>query len=369
MNELSSLANACIATTGNLHVVSAYIHIVPVILFIPLAFIVYARSYKSLPARIFLSFILAFSIWMLGDLATWNSTNPHLIYATWAFLDYVEIVFFTLGLYLIITLIRQKKLSISKELLLIAPTIIPLVFVIMGKSVVGFDYFACEALNNPFLTLYKFWLEIGILLFALIYIVRSSLTKQVIANKKGIFTVVTSLFLFLIIFGLTEYLASSLRDYTIHLYSLFILPVFLLTIIYAVFELRAFGFRVPGTPYLVIALIALIGGQLFLIESSSDQLIALLGLTFFTGLTLIFASLRRASSEQESLEVSATVVDPWASSTPETTSGPQSDKRSKILFSVLFILILLSATHLYWRSYVESDFIIEESELIEEVYE
>ena len=112
-----------------------------------------------------------------------------------------------------------------------------------------------------------------------------------------------SMFLFLSIFGITEYLASATGYYEMNLYSLFLLPVFLVAIIYSVFELDIFNIRILGTHYLVIGLIILMGGQLFFITNTTNKLLTILTIALLAVLSIIlFRNLKKESDQRVHIE-------------------------------------------------------------------
>nr|MBP9803228.1 HAMP domain-containing histidine kinase [Candidatus Paceibacterota bacterium] len=85
--------------------------------------------------------------------------------------------------------------------------------------------------------------------------------------------------------------------------SLFILPVFLLAIIYAVFELDIFKFKMIGTHYMVIGLVIFVLGQLFFVRNTGSLIMTLITLLFAVGISiLIFANYRRESLQRVKIE-------------------------------------------------------------------
>ncbi|HCY26527.1 TPA: hypothetical protein DIC38_02510, partial [Candidatus Nomurabacteria bacterium] len=83
----------------------------------------------------------------------------------WAPIDYVEIVFYLLGVYFVIVLNKGQDIKIFYKILLFLLALIPASITIIQKSLIGFDYPVCEALNNNFLLNYRFYLELASLLF------------------------------------------------------------------------------------------------------------------------------------------------------------------------------------------------------------
>jgi signal transduction histidine kinase len=300
---MDTVLNTCYETTQSLRVIANYSHVIPVVLSVALGLFVLIKAKSSLLSRIFLSFIFAFSAWLIGDLIIWGSNDYHLIYAIWSVLVHFEVIFFVLALYFVAVFIQRRDLPLPAKVLLLGLTLIPFVVTILGKSVTGFDQSVCEAINNTFLDTYKVVIEGGILGIIFLQLFRPFLSKTPWSTKRIDFIVFGSIFLFLATFGITEYLASITGIYEINLYSLFVLPVFLLGITYAIFELDIFHFHLLGTHYLVFGLTALIAGQLFFTATTSDRLLTITTLIFCVGLSIIlFRNLKRETDQRIRIE-------------------------------------------------------------------
>ncbi|MEJ0001920.1 MAG: HAMP domain-containing sensor histidine kinase [bacterium] len=279
-----------------------YSHIIPIVLSLILGCLVFFKS-KNLFSRLFLAFIVVFSLWLIGDLITWTATNYRLIYTVWSFLDYLEIVFYILGLYFATVFIRKSDISALLKIAFFALTVPALYMTVTKQSVLGFNQPMCEAFNNDFLGYYKLALESLILIVMAIYMLVPFLKKLTTKAKAADLIVLGSMFLFLATFGVTEYLASTTGYYEMNLYSLFLLPIFLIAIIYSVFELDIFNFKIIGTHYLVIGLMVLIAGQLFFISSETDRLLTILTIVITLGLSVIlFRNLKKESDQRVRIE-------------------------------------------------------------------
>jgi signal transduction histidine kinase len=122
-------------------------------------------------------------------------------------------------------------------------------------------------------------------------------------KRKSRIILIGSMFIFLLIFAGTEYLASSTGYYEINLYSLFLLPIFLIVVIYSVFELDIFNFKILSTHYLVVGLIVLMGGQLFFVSGEIDRWLTVITVIITLGLSLIlFKNLKKESDQRVHIE-------------------------------------------------------------------
>ncbi len=284
-------------------VLASYSHLIPVILSLFLAILVFIKAKYNLFSKIFLVFVIAFSLWLVGDFIVWTSNNYYLIYASWAPLDFIEIIFYILGLYFVLVFVQQEDISIFKKSLLALLALPAFVIVITKSSILGFNHQACEAISNDSLSTYKLIVE-GVLLIVMLYYMIIPFVKKLTSQKKKTHLImIGSMFLFLSIFAVTEYIASTTGYYEINLYSLFLLPIFLFVIIYAVFELDIFNFQMLGTQYLVVGLVVLVVGQLFFVNGTVDQLLTILTVVVTVGLSiLLYRNLKKESDQRVRIE-------------------------------------------------------------------
>jgi signal transduction histidine kinase len=282
--------------TNNISTLAYYSHLIPIFFSLFTSFLVFFKSKSNVLSKIFLAFSLVFSVWLLGDLITWVSTNYYLIYASWSILVYVEILFFTLGLYFILTFIQGKDVSFFVKLFLFTITLVPFALTVSLKSVTGFDYPVCEAFNNNFLDQYKLYTEIFILVAMISSIVISFIKKNILHNKKTNIIVIGSMFLFLAVFGIAEYIAATTGFYELHLYSLFIIPLFLIAITYSIFRLDVFNLKIVSTYFLVFGFLILTGAQLLFITNTTNRILTLVTL----GLSIVFSFMLFKNLKSES---------------------------------------------------------------------
>ena len=102
--------------SANQVILAKYSHIIPIALSLFLAFFVFFKAKFNLFSKIFLFFVIVFSIWLIGDLITWSSYNYSLTYSAWSVLGFVEIIFYTLGLYFVLVFTSGKDISIFKKI-------------------------------------------------------------------------------------------------------------------------------------------------------------------------------------------------------------------------------------------------------------
>ena len=299
MTDINTIINTCYETTNSLRVIANYSHLIPVILSLILGIFIFIKSKFNFFSKIFLAFVATFSLWLLGDWIVWTSNNYNVVYATWSFLLYLEIIFFLLGLYFTIVFVRKSDIPFVFKTILFLLTIPVFLLTINQESVLGFNHSVCEAFNNNFLDIYKLVFEAIILCIILIYAINPFFRK--LSRKEIIpkLVVLGSMFLFLTTFGITEYLAAMTGYYEINLYSLFLLPIFLIAIIYSVFELDIFNVKILGSHYLVVGLIVLMAGQLFFITDTTNRLLTIIAILMAGGLSVVlFRNIKKESDQR-----------------------------------------------------------------------
>ncbi|MDD5721206.1 MAG: ATP-binding protein [Candidatus Pacebacteria bacterium] len=303
INFANTIVNTCFLTRGDSGTIAYYSHVIPIVLSLILGTFVFIKTKFNLFSKVFLAFIIVFSLWLIGDVVLWTQNNYFLQYASWAPLDYLEIVFYVLGFYFALIFVKKSDISILWKIFLFVLTLPTLFLTIIKQSLTGFYYPVCEALSNNFISEYKLAVEVILLLIIFIYAIIPFFKKFSREEKKADLIVLGSMFLFLSIFGVTEYLASTTGYYEMNLYSLFLLPVFLIAIIYSVFELDIFKVHILGTYYLVVGLIILMGGQLFFITSTTNRLLTILTIVLLALLSLIlFRNLKKESDQRIQIE-------------------------------------------------------------------
>jgi signal transduction histidine kinase len=279
--------NTCFETTNIYHTIAWYSHLVPVALALFLSVYALIKTKFSKLSIAFLAFTAGFSLWLIGDIVTWTSQNYGLVYFTWSWLDFVNIVFFSCGAYFFGVLAREK-ITLWEKLILLGITIPALVITVTGQSLIDFYQPVCEATENELLTNYKIiaeWIAVALIILSYVINWRRKGDRKLIAST----VVAGAILFFFAVFSLTEHVATVTNVYEINLYGLFVLPLFLIAIVFAITNLGVFEFRLLGTQILSYALMIMVGSQfLFLqdITESTLSLITLLVAGIFSALLL-----------------------------------------------------------------------------------
>jgi signal transduction histidine kinase len=285
--------NTCWETTNAYHTIAYYSHIVPILIAVFLGLFAYIKSKGSSISLAFASFTFSFSLWLAGDLVDWVSSDYTWVYFTWSWLDLVNVVFFIFGSYFFTLLARDRVSQIEKGLLVLL-ALPAFVITASGYSVTEFTQSVCEAVNNSLLTQYKLVVEGLLVLWMLTSLVRVW-KSSTIAKRVQLGVILLAILLFFTTFASTEYFSSITGIYEINLYSLFVLPVFLIVMVFAVTNLGLFNFRFLGTQILSYVLILMTGSQLLFVQDTTHTTLAVITLA----ISMIFGILLLQNSQKE----------------------------------------------------------------------
>lgn len=301
--------NTCFETTKDYRTIAFYSHLIPVFITVIVSAFVLIKSKFSLASKTFCLFAAFFCLWLLGDVITWTSSNYNLIAFIWSPLDYINIIFFLLGAYFLIVIANEKDISWLAKVAFFIISLPSWWITITNQSISVLNQPVCEALNNEFQTQYKLWVEILVIAFIMFYAFFKG-RKSEKRKRTQIVIVSFALVLFFSIFSVTEYISSQTGIYEINLYSLFILPLFLLIIIYSITNLEIFKVRLIGSQLLAYLLIIMVGSQFFFLQNTTDR--ALTVTTFIVSLgfgILLIRSGRREAEAREKVEKLATELE------------------------------------------------------------
>ncbi len=297
------IINTCFETTKDYHSIAFYSHLVPIFISLVLIFFTIGKSKVSYITKIFSVFVGLFCLWLIGDLILWTSTNYNLVNFSWAPLDYINVLFYLFGAYFFIVVTIKKDLNIFYKSIILILSLPAFYITISGGSIVYFDQSVCESINNNFLTKYKLFIEF-LSIVTIILVGIFNFKKEIKENKKKILIIGLSIILFFSVFSITEYISSITGVYETNLYSLFILPIFLIGIIYSIINLKVFDFKVFGTQLIVYLLFILIASQFIFIKVLINMV-----LTGFTLILIVFFgnilinSVKREIKQKEEMEI------------------------------------------------------------------
>ncbi len=297
--EIINTCSTIAASLGNIRTIAYYAHLVPVAILVFIGLFVLLKSHFGEKAKIFSLFILFFSVWLVSDLIIWVSNNYYAIMFFWSYLDYIAILLFLCGVYFFTRLTTGRQVSHWFTILLFSLTLPAFYLTIMGQGIGDFVHSVCEAEGNDILNNYKLFIQL--FSFAAILVVGiNELYKGRIKRRQIVFFG-GPLLLFLTVFGLTEYFSSATGIYEINLYSLFVLPIFLIATIFAITNLHIFNVRLITTQLLAYILVILLGSQFLFLKDSTAITLSLVtfALSVILGFVLLKNVLVQAKQRQQ----------------------------------------------------------------------
>jgi signal transduction histidine kinase len=313
-NLLSAVQNFCQWDTSSFLIISKnvfdpliyYSHIVPVLLSLPVAFIILRSDFSNKVNRYLFSSILLFAAWSFSDLVLWASEKPQVIMFFWSLLNllepliYVTLFFFT---YLYVkrknppTLLIHSLFFLSMPIFLFLPT---------KLHILSFDLTNCfrEVIEGP-LVFYIYLFEIVIVCMFFILLIQSLTEKKLHAGERlaNILCILGAI-LFLGTFSSGNILASLGGSWTgAAQYGLFGMPIMICFLAYMIVRYQALKVHLVSAEFLIGILTVLILGIAFIQDLKTVHSIALitLALTIVIGFLLI-KSLRKEIELREQIE-------------------------------------------------------------------
>ncbi len=298
--------NTCLATTAEVRTLALYSHIIPALATMILGLFVLANAQSRLKANAFFLFTATFSIWLIADLINWNTNSYALLAATWAPLDYINIVFFLLLFYFVYIDLHPTPMHPGLGWLLLIAGAAPFFITASGNAVSEFIQPVCEMGNNEFLTTYKLGLELTILAATLLLSIARMWTVWTSdpEERTRVALIGGSIFLFMGIFALAEYESVQTEVYEIMLYSLFSLPIFILVLTLVITNYQTFRLGGAAIKILFYVFLALAGTQFFFAGDITEFLLA--SMSFFVVVALglmLFRSNEREIQFRQQLEM------------------------------------------------------------------
>lgn len=286
--------NTCYLGTVGLRELALYSHLIPAVATMVLSVFALLRAPNRRKASLFFAFALTFSLWLVADMVNWTTNSYYWVAATWAPLDYLNIVFFLILIGFVYNEVFEKASPRWLMAFVGLASLIPFYITVSGNAVHEFNQPVCEMIGNDFLAQYKFAVEM--LSLALIFIfggIGIARTKEK-EERIRISLIAGSIFLFLGVFAGAEYISTQTEVYEYMLYALFVLPVFVLFLTIAITRYGTFKLGDIATRVLFYVFLVLAATQFIAVNDISEFLLAAMsfGVVLTLGIMLFFASER-----------------------------------------------------------------------------
>lgn len=281
---------------------ATYSHLLPAGILFTIGLFVILKDRKIINSSFFF-FTIYISLWLILDWLVWITYDVYLVNTYWAILDYLSICMFLMGLYFYLVFINGRDVSRKVKTAIIILSSYPLYITLSGLSLLGFDHVHCESVENTSLTYYRFALEIGVLLFVA-FIAFEQWSKKLFVVPKRSFAIVTySILSFFSIFSLSGILSSLTSIFEIQLYSMFILPVFIIMMVFAINNYDIFDLKYFNKQMLAWILVPLVASEYFFLQGVTDSILNTITLTIsFVIILILEKSIRKENSDRIKIE-------------------------------------------------------------------
>ncbi|MFZ2886483.1 MAG: HAMP domain-containing sensor histidine kinase [Minisyncoccia bacterium] len=289
-------ANSCYLGTVGLRELALYSHLIPALATLVLGLFAFSQAGDRVKASIFFAFSITFSLWLFADMFNWISNNYFLVAATWAPLDYINIVFFLLLFYFVFIDLSGRTVPWWLAGAVLTAAGIPFFITATGNSVYEFNQPVCEMLGNDFLANYKLAVELSVLALTFVLgIIRVAKSWRNDVERIRATLIAGSIVLFMGVFSIAEYQSVATEVYEIMLYALFTLPIFILILTLAITSYGTFKLGDATVRVLFYVFLILAATQFFFVSDTTEFLLA--GMSFGVVLTLGLMLFRASERE------------------------------------------------------------------------
>lgn len=280
-----------------------YSHILPILLALPLALIVFARAPQHRLNRYLMLLVGLFSLWALFDLILWAHADAQIIMFFWSMLILLEPLIYLTALIFAYFALYQKQLPtwcLSTFLLLLLPIVALLPTTLAIES---FNLTNCwrEVTEGP-LVFYGYLYQILVALTIITFFVRSFMAKKTVSGHGGRFLVV-GILLFLLMFSFGNIVGSFTEDWTIGQYGLFGMPLMVGFLAFVIARFQAFESKILGAEMSVGALGILLLSLLLVENLQLLRTIVLFSFGFYAAIGfLLIRAVRSEVHQRKQLE-------------------------------------------------------------------
>jgi signal transduction histidine kinase len=192
------------------------------------------------------------------------------------------VLIFSLCLYFVYAVIDRKDITLNKKYIL-SLLLLPIFFLGPTKFNLGvFDVTNCEPVEGKYFNSYQYFFGVIIIIWIIALIVHRY-RKAESTQKKQIILLGLGALSFLIAFSWSEIIGSTTLNWEFTQYGLFGIPVFMAFLAYIIVRYQAFNIKLIATQALVVALVILIGSELFFAGNATSQILILITLVISIG--------------------------------------------------------------------------------------
>lgn len=258
----------------------------------------------TLKNKLFFSVTVIFSIHILNEIIQWIALPAGIIYFGWSISLLLKLLLLLSVTYFVYVFTTNRDLKFSTKILVSLVSLPIILFLPTQLNVSSFDIDWCGAIDGP-LWIYLYLLQI-LTIFVLFVISFHKLSKFLHNKKKEefqSFILLLSTCGFLTIFFGSEFFGDITTIFEINLIGPVGMLLFLSIITFIIVRYKAFNIKLIGAQALMLGIIALVGSQLFFVETTTNRILTTLTLLFsvLAGSSLI-RSVRNEVNQREKIE-------------------------------------------------------------------
>ncbi|MDP1845291.1 MAG: ATP-binding protein [Candidatus Moranbacteria bacterium] len=291
-----------------------YSHIPTAIVAILIGIFVFWKGKQLLINRLLFAISACFSLWVILNLILWTNIHSDLMLFVWSFLRVLSSLISILSIYFIYVFLGGKDVSFRLKIIFLILTVPIIILSSTYINLRGFNIASCDAFmfEGPLFQFSRVFFGVLAMIWIFVLLIRKYRTAEV-NFRKQILLMGVGMELFLFSFFMVTFLAAYLTDMglvsdsRIEFYGLFGMDIFVAFLAYLIVRYKTFNIKLIATQALVIALIILIGSQIFFAQSLTNTI--LIGVTLIISLAFGYMLVRSVNMEvqrKEELEILST---------------------------------------------------------------
>ena len=263
-------------------------------------FVLYKNPNKAFNRLIF-TLTLSFSLWVFLDSIFWATNRSDVFMFVWSLQILFEPIVYISALYISHLWMAEKDLSFKQKLFIVVVYLPVVLLVPTGYTLSGFNVGICMVTEGP-IAFYTYAAEIIYVIWIIGLTIHSYRINKTNARKrKEILWVITAILLLLFAFSFGNIISSFTEDWNYAQIGLFMMPIFIVLLTYAVIRFGTFNIKLFSAQALVVGLWFLVFALLFVRGDNNTIIITLstLFLVSVIGYILILSVAKEIKQREE----------------------------------------------------------------------
>ncbi|QQS20535.1 MAG: hypothetical protein IPL87_03100 [Candidatus Moraniibacteriota bacterium] len=295
-----------------------YSHFAPLIVSLLIGGFVLYTNWKSVENLALFFVMIFFSFWVLIDSVLWASEKPSVIMFVWSVQIFLDLLIYAAAALFTFVFIK-KRISFSLLMILFLFFIPLFLFSSSHFNLEYFDVTNCDReASEGFLWNYVYTVETFLIVWIFVFVLSASFKETDRTIKRKYYFFLAGILSLLVAFSFGNIVGNFTENWSYGQYGLFGMPVFSVFLSYLVVRYRILSVKLIATQVLVIALVILIGSQLFFINTGKILLIFILtSITFILAVIFGILLIRSVNNEVRRKEELQRLTDDLAEANAE----------------------------------------------------